>query len=292
VKAWCSVVIAGLVATGGSIGWAQDVSSVGAAVQPEQMRARFQIAAMEGVLETAVQLGARRMSQQVQSVSPDMLFIAGAARAKGFWLEGYGVFFDVDVPAMRRSVAWQFRALDRGDRAAVATIQSIRQRLNTVSDPQARREIEEGLRRLERNVGPVQLPQSEAPAHTGSAQVSSTATVAPAVVEGTSVEPSSGGAPEAAAIRAVLDDPGRAYTSEVQSALIDAMLDFGPPIPVADGEWLTIAARDNDDSRLGGGDPYDVSTILLRIRGADLSAYRAKQITREDAVKRVEIREY
>jgi hypothetical protein len=116
--------------------------------------------------------------------------------------------------------------------------------------------------------------------------------VAPGVVEGTSVEPSSGGAPEAAATRAFLDDPGRAYTSEVQSALIDAMLDFGPPIPVADGEWLTIAARDNDDSRLGGGDPYDVSTILLRIRGADLSAYRAKQITREDAVKRVEIREY
>ena len=117
---------------------------MGAAVQPEQMRARFQIAAMEGVLETAVQLGARRLSQQVQAVSPDMLFIAGAARAKGFWLEGYGVFFDVDVPAMRRSVAWQFRALDRGDRAAVATIQSIRHRLTAVSDPQARREIEEG----------------------------------------------------------------------------------------------------------------------------------------------------
>ena len=56
--------------------------------------------------------------------------------------------------------------------------------------------------------------------------------------------------------------------------------------------FSTIAARDNDDSRLGGGDPYDASTILLRIRGSDLSAYRAKQITREDAVKRVEIREY
>jgi hypothetical protein len=91
---------------------------------------------------------------------------------------------------------------------------------------------------------------------------------------------------------AVLDDPGRAYTNEVQSALIDAMLDFGSPIPVADGEWLTIAARDNDDSRLGGGDPYDVSTILLRIRGADLAAYRSKQISRDDAIKRVEIREY
>jgi hypothetical protein len=290
VRACSSIVIAGLVAAGGSVVSAQDASSVGAAVQPEQMRARFQIAAMEGVLETAVQLGARRMSQQVQAVSPDMLFIAGAARAKGFWLEGYGVFFDVDVPAMRRSVAWQFRALDRGDRAAVASIQSIRHRLNAVSDPQVRREIEESLRRLERTVGPVQLPPAEAPG-AGSARVSSTQSVAPAVVEGASVAPSEGRAAEAGT-PPLLDDPGRAYTTEVQSALIDAMLDFGPPIPVADGEWLTIAARDNDDSRLGGGDPYDVSTILLRIRGADLAAYRAKQITREDAVKRVEIREY
>lgn len=294
MKAWSSVVVASLIAASGAAALAQEAASVGAAAQPEQMRARFQIAAMEGVLERAVQLGGRRLSQQVQAVSPDMLFIAGAARAKGFWLEGYGVFFDVDVPAMRRSVAWQFRALDRGDRAAAATIQALRHRLNTaVPDPQARREIEEDLRRLQRSVGPVQLPPgvgTEAqPA--GSSRVSSTQTVEPGVVEGTSAAADGSRAPEAGA-PAVLDDPGRAYTSEVQSALIDAMLDFGPPIPVADGEWLTIAARDNDDSRLGGGDPYDASTILLRIRGSDLSAYRAKQITREDAVKRVEIREY
>jgi hypothetical protein len=294
VRAWSSIVIASLVASAGSVASAQDASSVGAAVQPEQMRARFQIAAMEGVLQTAVQLGARRLSQQVQAVSPDMLTIAGAARAKGFWLEGYGVFFDVDVPAMRRSVAWQFRALDRGDRAAVATIQSIRHRLTAVSDPQARREIEEGLRRLERTVGPVQLPPGvmapEPPPAAGSAARSSQ-TVAPGVVEGASAAESDARSSDTGT-PAVLDDPGRAYTSEVQTALIDAMLDYGPPIPVAEGEWLTIAARDNDDSRLGGGDPYDVSTILLRIRGADLAAYRAKQITREDALKRVEVREY
>jgi hypothetical protein len=295
VRAWSSIVIASLIAAAGPAALAQDASSVGAAVQPEQMRARFQIAAMEGVLETAVQLGARRLSQQVQAVSPDMLFIAGAARAKGFWLEGYGVFFDVDVPAIRRSVAWQFRALDRGERSAAAAMQSIRHRLTSVSDPQARHDIEEALRRLERSVGPVQLPPGvvppDAPPAGGGSRVSSTQTVAPGVVEGASTGENEVRSPDAGT-PAVLDDPGRAYTGEVQSALIDAMLDYGPPIPVADGEWLTIAARDNDDSRLGGGDPYDVSTILLRIRGADLAAYRAKQITREDAIKRVEVREY
>ena len=72
---------------------AQEVASVGGlAPAPEQMRVRFQIAAMEGVLERAVQLGARRLSQQVQTVSPDMLVIAGSARARGFMLDGYGVF--------------------------------------------------------------------------------------------------------------------------------------------------------------------------------------------------------
>ena len=99
------------------------------------MRARFQIAAMEGVLERAVQLGARRLSQQVQAVSPDMLFIAGAARAKGFWLDGYGVFFDVDVPAMRRSVAWSFRALDRGDRGRRGGDPALKRNLPSVRDP-------------------------------------------------------------------------------------------------------------------------------------------------------------
>ena len=64
------------------------------------------------------------------------------------------------------------------------------------------------------------------------------------------------------------------------------MLDYGPPIPVGDDQWLTIAARDDNDSRLGGGDPYDVSTIVLRIRGADLAAFRAGKLTREEALAR------
>ena len=36
---------------------------------------------------------------------------------------------------------------------------------------------------------------------------------------------------------------------------------------------LTVAARDQDGSRLQPGDPYEVSTILLRVRGADLGRW-------------------
>lgn len=91
---------------------------------------------------------------------------------------------------------------------------------------------------------------------------------------------------------AIIDDPGLAYTNEVKGALIDAMLDYGAPIPIADTEWFTIAARDDNNSRLGGGDPYDVSTIVLRISGAHLAAFRAGRLAREAALAHVEVREY
>ena len=271
-------IAAGVLALGAGPTTAQEVASVGA-VHPEQMRVRFQIAAMEGVLETAVQLGAKRLSQQVQAVSPDMLFIAGAARAKGFLLDGYGVFFDVDVPAMRRSIAWSFRALERTDRNLEMAAQTIRRHLGTMDDPGARREMEEALQRIVRTMGPQQQAGQGRPgAMTASAP-------------GGAVRPQEQG-DEQPMEPMVLDDPGLAYTNEVKAALIEAMLEYGgASIPVAEQEWLTVAARDNE-SRLATGDRYDVSTIVLRVRGADLAAFRAGRLTKEEAVAKVEVREY
>jgi hypothetical protein len=56
-------------------------------------------------------------------------------------------------------------------------------------------------------------------------------------------------------------------------------------------EWLTVAARDNEE-RLAPGDLYEVLTIVLRIKGADLAAFRAERLTREEARNRVEVREF
>jgi hypothetical protein len=285
-----SFVIASSCVLACAAGASAQVASIGSAVPQEQMQARFQIAAMEGVLERAVQLGARRLSQQVQAVSPDALFIAGAARAKGFWLEGYGVFFDVDVPAMRRSVAWSFRALDRGDRANEAAIQTLRRNLAGIRDPQARRETDEAIQRLSRTIGPPMVPQ---PGADGQGPPSGVAVVQAGAAGAVAVPAPAPGAPAVAAdaaAGAVLDDPGQAYTDEVKSALVEAMITYGA-LPIADDQWLTIAARDNEDSRLGG-DPYDVSTIILRIRGDELAAYRGGRITKQDVLKRVQVREY
>jgi hypothetical protein len=90
----------------------------------------------------------------------------------------------------------------------------------------------------------------------------------------------------------ILEDPGEVYTAAVKQSIADAMVEYGAPLPIADDEWLTVAARDQDGSRLQPGDPYEVSTILLRIKGADLAAYRAGRVDRGETRKRVEIKEY
>jgi hypothetical protein len=280
------VAAVGLVLATVSPAAAQGVASV---TSGDQMRARYQIAVMEGALERAVQLGAQRLSRKVQEFSSDMLFIATAARAKGFWLEGYGVFFDVDVPAMRHSMAWTFRTLDRGGQKLQADIDTMKRSLQFVRDPQARHDMEAAIQRMERLVvGPAMPPPGDPAAGLPPGIVQTGTVTASAAMATPPGSPSA----EPTSASPVLDDPGLAYTNEVKAALVDAMLEYGTSIPILDNEWLTIAARDNNDSRIGGDDPYDVTTIVLRVKGTDLAAYKAGRITREDAVKRVSIKDF
>jgi hypothetical protein len=92
----------------------------------------------------------------------------------------------------------------------------------------------------------------------------------------------------------VLKDPNRAYTESVQRALVDAMIDYAQPMLISDEEWLTVAARDNEPrDTFAPQDPYEeVVTVLLRMKGADLSAYRTGKIDRDEAKQRVQIREF
>ncbi len=291
MRASISVVAAGLVLAAAGQTSAQGVASVS---NTDQMRARYQISVMEGALERAVQLGAQRLSKQVREVSSDMLFIATAARAKGFWLETYGVFFDVDVPAMRHSMAWTFRTLDRGGQKVQSDINTLKRNLQFVRDPQAHRDMEAAIQRMERLVGPPMMPPGADPGAglppPGQPNVVQTGTVtASAQIATTAASP--GAMPSESNANAILDDPGSAYTTEVKTALVDAMLDYGTSIPIAENEWLTIAARDNNE-RIGGDDPYDVTTIVLRVKGSDLAAFKSGRITRDEAVKRVSIKDY
>src|SRR5689334_1172329 len=87
----------------------------------EQIKQRQRLSLMEGVLERAVANGADNLLRQVKSVMPDVPMLTGAPEVRGFRLDGYGVFFDVEVPALRLPIAWTLRYVD-GNRLAVNTV--------------------------------------------------------------------------------------------------------------------------------------------------------------------------
>jgi hypothetical protein len=266
-----------------------------AAARPDpQVAARYQMAIMEDVLERAVQRGARMMGQQLQGGMPQMLLIGGNARARGFRLEGYGVFFDVDVPAMRQSVVWSWRTLELDNKGGIAAIEALKTHLKTVTDPAQRRELDQAIRQLELQVAPFSsaADAENSVRRTGSDPRSTAVSVpAPAPV----AHATAGGVPALAGVppgATGIEDPNAAYTSTVSEALIDAMLVYSQGLSIAPDEWLTVAARDRGESGVSTDDPFDATTIQIRIKGADLLSFHAGRLTRDEARKRVDVREY
>src|ERR1700754_3956144 len=75
----------------------------------EQVKARQKISTMEAVLERAVSNGADNMLRQMRELMPDAPMLSGQPQVRGFRLEGFGVFFDVDVPALRIPISYTLR---------------------------------------------------------------------------------------------------------------------------------------------------------------------------------------
>jgi hypothetical protein len=79
----------------------------------------------------------------------------------------------------------------------------------------------------------------------------------------------------------------------VKAALVDAMIENSGPIALGAEEWLTVAARDNvPRDPLIPTDAADTRSIIFRIKGSDLAAYRAGRVTLDDIRKKVETREH
>lgn len=182
-------------------------------------RRREQIVLMEGMLAAAVRNGAEETARQIRAVQPGLPLFTGVAKARGFFLDNYGLFFHVEIPGVQPSVAWILEQLERERR----------------------------------------VPQGAAPSRAGM-----TAPVA--------------------------FDPNATYTAAVQQRLIDAMLDLR--IDLQPNEWLTIAAHDGDTPRSPTEIPYESITLILRVKGSDLSDLRAGRLTLVEARKRVEVREF
>jgi hypothetical protein len=231
--------------------------------QPANPR-RDEVRMMEVILTNAVRTGAENLGRQLQISDPGSLVVTGTARARGFILDGYGVFFNVDVPMMKQSVIWTTQMLIREQRR-----EFLRQFIANNADGPARRQAEMQLKTLERPTGPAPVAQT-APSGMASAQSVPDATLA--------------SGPDSR-------DPNELYTDAVKNSLINAMLDHSSSLKIGPDEWLIVAAQDSEGP-LTNGQIYDASTIMLRIKGADLIAFQSNRITREEVLKKVDIREF
>jgi hypothetical protein len=262
--------VAGVAAVALSVPVAAGAQGAG---ETAQVKSRQSIAMMEGVLERAVSNGAEDLLREIRPLMPEPPMLSGVPEVRGFRLEGYGVFFDVEVPGLRLPITFYLRSVidDRGTAAeALAGIKTLMERLA----PGDRERAEVMVTELE-----FQLRLAQP----GPRRVGTAAADAAAAPQAVSVRPPS----------RLAEDPNEAYTRAVKAALVDAMLEWGGPLYLADDEWLTVAARDNvPRDPLIPGDAADSSTVVFRIKGADLSAYRERRLTLDEVRAKVEIREY
>ena len=70
------------------------------------------------------------------------------------------------------------------------------------------------------------------------------------------------------------------------------MLQYSGPLALQDDEWLTIAARRPYNRPLIAPADNDARTVMIRIRGGDLTAFRANRLSRDEALKKMEVHEY
>jgi hypothetical protein len=262
------MIIAGTVAAASVPASAQTPATTRAAAD-----ARYQIGQMERVLEGAVEHGVTVTRDRLQALAqtPADMLVSDNAHARGFRLEGYGVFFDVIVPSFDATLTWSLRTLDQNDLGLDSALRTLQSHVRTAGDPN----LEQALRRLELQMNPAVVARTTSIQQPTGAR---NATGSPASVAGDKPAP---------ADDPILTDPDEAYRTEVTQALKDAMLAHSSALGIGPTEWLTIAAKGNADRpRLAPADS-DSRTRIFRLRGSDLADFLAGKIPREEALQRI-----
>ncbi len=245
------------------------------AQQPAQLRT--QIVIMEGVLEKAVGVGISGAVNQMPDLFQGPGLFVTPPRARGFKIDGYGVFFDVEVPGLP-ATAWSISILTRNNEIALVNELNQLRALVAQSVPEASTRVE-----LTKHLDRVAERATGAPLSEPGVPPQPNASVTPVKGRSTPV-PARAAAPSIAPAR----DPDQIYTGEVRKALTNVILEQAIAMQVAPDEWFTIAAS---QSRGGWGEP-ETLTLYLSIKGRDLAALRARQITQEDAAKRIIAKNY
>jgi hypothetical protein len=199
---------------------------------PEQQRRHDGMSIFEGTLTGAVKVAAVQVAKEVRSGTPNASLFTGDARAKGFALEGYGVFVYVEIPSLDVNV--------------------------TIMADQ----IERDLQRRVQPGTPGEIPI------------------------GNRVD-----TPSAVETLRHVQDTGDKYHDAVKLALIDAMLDHSKNLELKPDEWLSVAARGSEIG-LTPGEIFQITTVVLRVKGSDLADYLAGKLTKEQAREKVEVRQF
>jgi hypothetical protein len=225
---------------------------------------RNQIRMIEGVLVQAVRLGAAEVSKEMQRFEPaGVTVLTGIPRARGFLLDGYGVFFDVEIPDMNQSVIWSMMNMQR-DRQLGNAFDSLVAAIDTMPAGPQRQQAQAALQQVTKTVGPaapMRGPQGQAPP--------------PGQVD--------------AATASIPPDPDRLYSEAVKNALVDAMLGYSMRMDLEADEWLTVAARASEGPVPSQAGLSELITIVLRVKGSDLSIYQADPTKRDEIRQRVKV---
>lgn len=273
------------------------------------LTARYHVRQMENVLERAVQHAADMMRRRLQAVTPDVLALAGTPRAQGYRIDGYGLFFSVEVPRLSESVNWALRVLSQdSDERVLASLQKL---AAAEQDPAMRADLERAIRSVQMQLAAVSrvggVPRGAAgtrragPAVTSASSERQSRSASDAMppepprpMAEESASDASAGAPAgdpAPPTEQPMQDPSVAYEDEVKQALVDAMLDYAGPLAQTSDEWVTVAARDAGYVAFPDA-VTDMVTVTLSVRVADLIEFRAQRLTRDQARTRVIVKEF
>jgi hypothetical protein len=253
----------------------------------EQQRAlRHQISTMEAVLERAVEHGAGVTRDRLRAVMPPTdVLLSERARVRGFKIEGYGVFFDVEVPSLEETLPWSFRMLDRMDLGLDSALRRLREVVDRLGDVDA----QQALKRVELQVMPAPIPGAQRSAPEVAGATTDGARFQTGSPASTTVSPASTlASPQVP--DPILNDPVQAFREEIVAALMDAMLDHSRGVEIGAEEWLHIGARRNNDRPAVLPADGDAPTVQIRARGRDLTDFLAGQIGREEARKRMQVK--
>ena len=250
-----TLIVVFLTGAGAAPAAAQDAApaDVARAAADDPLTAHIQ--GLERVLSHAVGLSARGVEQQLPPWSPGLMLFAGPVQVRGFRLEGYGVFFDVECPMLRQSILWSMEIMDADLRMMQRSLERLRE-LGAFT--QVLRELDP--------------------------DANTSVAFSPGATPGerrSRVAPGDAPPPVPDALQAA-PDLHALYQDALRELLIDALLGYGGALGALldQDDWLTVVARDTR------GAPGRDTTV--RVRAGDVAALHAGSLSLDEARTRVD----